>query len=109
MALLLPRQYNTNVYNASSTGTSACSANYFNTSDGTSDSSTTNTGTAVTGLSSCTVEGNEVTATFESGISGVTLDSGYRLDWKVNSLRNPAWTSEWNDSETSTGDLDNWY
>lgn len=83
LSILLPRQYNTNLSKGSSSGqTTPCSMVYYDTDDTTSDiNNTTNAGTTITGISSCSVSDNEITANFESTLPDDVLSGPFRLDW----------------------------
>jgi hypothetical protein len=55
---------------------------YYDTDDTTSDiNNTTNAGTTITGISSCSVSDNEITANFESTLTDNVLSGPFRLDW----------------------------
>jgi hypothetical protein len=55
---------------------------YYDTDDAISDiNNNTNTGTPITGISSCSVSDNEITANFGATLTDNVLSGPFRLDW----------------------------
>jgi hypothetical protein len=88
--IILPRQYNTDLARGQSNSqTTPCTIIYYNVADTVSDFTTNaNNGSPISGLSTCSVSDNEVSAAFDSG-DNTSFNNDYRIDFSIDNLNNP--------------------